>query len=154
LIYEYIETIKLALNSSYEFSSKHSFIPQAFVFITTPINIQEIPHNMGFEGLNKPKNIVKFTFKPKQFNQDNGYRAGRRHIMLAVRTNKNELRKWDKVKRLILHEISHTLCNHVTYRTKGNHLDDFKYTEKTITKFVNSNYSVLLVEEKLKSMMK
>jgi hypothetical protein len=147
LIYDYINAIRIDLSLNYSFAEKNSFITESLIFITTPFTIQEIPNNVGFEGLNKPKNIVSYTFRPAQFKQDNNYRAGSRHILLAIRDKNNKIRNWTAVKRLILHEISHTLCNHVTYRTEGNHLSDFKNAEKKITLFANSSDRVRKAEK-------
>jgi hypothetical protein len=130
LIHKYIYELKniLSKNNSSE----------ARVFVKTPHTIQEIPYNGVYEGINKPKCIVSCSNDGLQFRKDNNYRAGVRHIMLSLRTKTGKLRKWEIVKKLLLHELAHTMCNHITYREEGNHEDDF-YNSENLLKSVGSH---------------
>jgi len=120
---------------------------ESLLFIKTPCTLQEIPHDTVFEGINKPKNIVIFSGDGLRFKKDNDYRAGRRHIMLSLRTKTGRLRPWTKVKKLFLHELAHTLCNHVTYREEGNHEDDFVKAENFLNVMVQSSPRLLELEK-------
>ena len=112
------------------------------VDIWTGFHGQEMPINDTFDGLNKPESIVELK-KPDglTFKEDTNIRAGNRHIMLSVcekgNSEKYKLKKFDKFKELLIHELTHTMCNHVTYRRQGNHLEDFENYEKFLTYFVN-----------------
>lgn len=110
------------------------------ILIITPHTVGEMPINEKFEGLNKPKNIVKLS-RPDglQFKQDSDLRASNRHILLTLRDLNGNLKKEKDIKKLIIHELAHTMCNHVTFRDKGNHLDDFKRNEKFLTSIINSD---------------
>lgn len=121
-----------------------------FLFIITPHTIQEIPRNGTFEGLNKPKNIVKLeTSDGLTFKEDTLIRAGRRHILLTLWKNQT-IRRFPEVKRLLLHEIAHTMCNHVTYREEGNHLEDFKCNERFLKRFTETDPVIINYEGEIK----
>lgn len=105
------------------------------ILIITPYKLQEIPKNDIFEGLNKPKKICLKNKRCKLKSvMDNKYLAKERLIMLQIRKENGELIEWSKIKELILHELCHTMCNHIVYRDKGNHGKDFKKCEKFLIK--------------------
>lgn len=124
---------------------------ESLLFIKTPCTLQEIPNNTVFEGINKPKNIVIFSGDGLQFEKDNGYRAGNRHIMLSLRTKTGRLRTWSKVKKLFLHELAHTMCNHVTYREAGNHEGDFVKAEQFLNFLVQTSPRLIRIEENIEN---
>lgn len=108
------------------------------LLVNTPVSVQEIIVGTGFRGINKPK---KITFAPNDgltFALDNEYRAGKRHIMLEI-IDKGKVIPWKQTKKLLIHELSHTMCNHCTYRTSGNHKEDFKRCEDFLKKFTSNN---------------
>lgn len=142
-IHQYIQIIKQELadcwaNGTLDFSCLNGSI----LLITTPCTIQEMTRNNKFDGLNKPKNIVKLkNFDGLGFREDSELRAGRRHIMLTICEN-GKLRPWKKIKKLLLHELAHTMCNHVTYREEGNHLEDFHMYETFLKNFTSNNPNI------------
>lgn len=130
-IEQYVEYLKYYL--SYNTSPKsNQYIAHQNVFIDTPHIFQEIGSGTLYEGINKPKNIIHIQHPPKLFSKDNQYRAEYRLIMLSLRTKTGNLRTWNKIKRLLLHELAHTMCNHITYREEGNHEKDFDDCESIL----------------------
>lgn len=112
---------------------------EAILFLKTPTDFQEIPENNIFEGVNKPKFIILSDNDGLYFEKDNDYRATRRHIMLSLRTKQQKPRSWKNVKKLLLHELAHTMCNHCTYREQGNHQGDFNKSEKFLNQIVDNS---------------
>ena len=82
-----------------------------------------------FNGLNKPRNLY-YTDKPS-IGPDGSYRASYRHIFLTLREKDNNFKSWDKIMKLVIHEITHTMCNHIRWR-EDDHGLDFKHAEKII----------------------
>lgn len=85
--------------------------------------IGQIPNNMGFYGLNKPKK--RYISKEPNVGKDKNLRCKRRHIFLSMMSNEKELID------LYIHEISHTGCNHLRWR-EDDHGKDFKDFENFI----------------------
>lgn len=105
-------------------------------FINVPHFVQEIPDNKMFEGINKPKHI-QYSKHPRGFPRDDQYITGCRLIMLNIRYEDGKIRPWKDIKKLLLHELAHTMCNHCTYRDEGNHQHDFHKSEKFLTTLAN-----------------
>jgi hypothetical protein len=82
--------------------------PNIDIFCTTPHYFTEI-HGSAFLGLNKPKE-VSFVKHAVPVGDDGKLRATYRYVMLKLSGDANTLYK------LYVHELAHTLCNHVTYR--------------------------------------
>jgi len=155
-IYDYIQTLKEILLEFLYFDFQHEtrnkLSHNIYLFIVTPCKIQELPENDGFDGMNKPRDIVIYPSRNKLF-RDNNLRAGYRMIMLKLReftkftshfvpwvaTKTKKLSKDTKhsVKYLLLHELAHTMCNHVVYYDKENHLEDFKACESLLKDISN-----------------
>lgn len=121
---------------------------EAILFVKTPTDFQEIPVNNIFEGVNKPKFIIRCDNDGLYFAKDNDYRATRRHIMLSLRTKQGKPRSWSSVKKLLLHELAHTMCNHCTYREEGNHQEDFNKSENFLKELVSSSVPLREMEQK------
>lgn len=133
----YINEIRL---SYYEIMEKKGFIsPQCKILYTTICNVQELPNKSGFHGLNKPKDVYCYTNPDKLFALDNDVRAGWRLIMLELRDSNGDFISWNDIHDTLLHELTHTMCNHIRYRDEGNHSSDFKKAEKELRKFVLKN---------------
>lgn len=126
LIDEYIQHLIYVAHQYYQPN------PNLDLLINTQYSIQEILPG-DFEGINKPKYITQSLSNQNLFKKDNQYRAQQRHIMLTIRNKNNSLRSWKKIKKLLLHELSHTMANHIVYREQGNHEDDFHQCEKLLT---------------------
>lgn len=110
--------------------------PHCKLFATTQHILQEISYDnqltkygtsgQKFEGINKPKGIEIFN-NPWFRDQ---YKCSWRLVMLALRKkNSKQLRAWGPMKKLLLHELAHTMCNHILYYDKENHEDDFDRAE-------------------------
>lgn len=129
-IEQYVDHLKYYLKQYLNYNNQ--YIAHQNVFIDTPHIFQEIGSGTLYEGINKPKNIIQLQQFPKLFSKDNQYRAGYRLVMLSLRTKSGNLRTWNKIKRLLLHELAHTMCNHITYREEGNHEKDFDDCESIL----------------------
>ena len=114
------------------------------ILIITPHFLGEMPLNDNFDGLNKPKKIVKLTIPDGlKFKRDTPIRAGYKLILLKLR-NKNGsiIKPFKKTLELITHELAHTMCNHVTFRQEGNHEKDFHDNEKTLKVLIETNDNI------------
>ena len=83
----------------------------------------------NFYGLNKPKNLYNSN-KPS-IGKDKTLRAGYRHVFVTLRNSNGKFNDKEKIMKLVIHEIAHTMCNHVTWRD-DDHGKDFKHAEKLI----------------------
>ena len=133
-------------------SMNPALYPSVDLICNTPIDLMELgtdARSKVFEGINKPKSIVKVNvqkisgtilgdFDPERL--DKGYRARHRLIILKLREGRR-LRKWKDVKRLLLHELSHTMCNHLMYYNDRNHLKDFDVCENLL-KHIDSKFKI------------
>tara|TARA_B100000941_G_scaffold290487_1_gene272652 strand:+ start:959 stop:1510 length:552 start_codon:yes stop_codon:yes gene_type:complete len=103
-------------------------------FIETQHRFFEMPlKNAGFYGLNKPKN-VHMTNKPP-VGKDGRKRPSYRVVMLTIRNTKGKVESCSKFLKLLIHELSHTLANHVTWRP-DDHGKDFKDCENLMWKML------------------
>ncbi len=105
-----------------------NLVPGIHVLLTTPFHVQEMQESttkdpVNFIGLNKPKDVINTQEEP--VGPDKSLRAKKRLIFLTLRDARGNVLTLDKIKPLIIHEITHTACNHVTFREKGNHARDF-----------------------------
>jgi hypothetical protein len=89
--------------------------------------LSEIPKGTKFAGLNKPKMRYVDHSLPR-VGKDGQGRALYRDIFL-------DLSKSDRtLKPLIIHELAHSLANHIGYRPDDHHAD-FQWAERLITKY-------------------
>lgn len=144
LIDEFIQTIQERLPD---------INPGCHVFIHTPHTVQEC-RNENFHGINKPKDIIQLHTVEPLFKKDNQYRATYRHVMLTLRTKNGDLKAWSSLKKLLLHELSHTMCNHITYREEGNHEEDFDEYERFLTNFVNQDPEIKLISDRIENFIR
>lgn len=91
--------------------------------------LSEMQLNTNFYGLNKPKDLY-FSNKPP-IGKDKILRASYRHVFLTLRDKNSRFNDKEKIMKLVIHEIAHTMCNHVTWRN-DDHGKDFKHAEKII----------------------
>lgn len=120
LIDMYIKNIIHGCERSINLAIRKNCLSGVTILINTPYTLQEITKNSIFEGMNKPKGVY---FKKCDLHtlMDNEYLASSRHIMLKLRNESGKLMSWNYMRNLILHELAHTMCNHVIYRDSGNH---------------------------------
>ena len=132
-IHNIIVLISQYLQINY-YSSKYSdndrILIQCFCDIhPNNYELSEMQIETPFYGLNKPRN-VHFTNKPN-LGKDNNLRAANRHVFITLRNSNGNFDKFDKIMKLVIHEIAHTMCNHVRWRD-DDHGKDFKHAEKII----------------------
>ena len=97
--------------------------------------LSEMQLNTIFNGLNKPKELYICN---SELGPDKNLRAAYRHIFLSLRKNNGEFKNINNITNLVIHEITHTMCNHVTWRD-DNHYDDFKYCENLLKNIIKNN---------------
>lgn len=85
--------------------------------------LQEMQLGTQFEGMNKPKNVHRNNYLPS-LGKDKNLKAGHRVIFLNLIKENGKIKTFKELIPLIIHEITHTGCNHVTWRD-DNHHDDF-----------------------------
>ena len=115
----------------YKYSKKDQILIDCFCDIH-PNNyiLSEMQLGTMFNGLNKPRNLHK-TNKP-HIGKDGQLRASYRNVFLTLRAKDGKFNSENKIMKLVIHEIAHTMCNHVTWRD-DDHGSDFKHSEKLIT---------------------
>ena len=96
--------------------------------------LSEMQLETMFNGLNKPRNLYQ-TNKQK-IGPDGNIRAGYRHIFITLRYEDGNFKNLNKIMKLVIHEITHTMCNHVRWRD-DDHGNDFKHAERLITDAYN-----------------
>jgi hypothetical protein len=107
-----------------------SFLPYPFYDIAArrhPVSrylLSEMPHNTNFNGLNKPKMRYLDNDSPP-IGKDKQLRALYRDIFIDLDSR--------KLKELIIHELAHSMCNHVNWRP-DDHGEDFELATLIITK--------------------
>jgi len=91
--------------------------------------LSEMQLNTQFEGLNKPKQLYKCN--KYSLGKDKYLKAKKRDIFLKLRKNNGDFKSYKLIIELVIHEITHTMCNHVTWRDDNHHLD-FKFSENLL----------------------
>jgi hypothetical protein len=124
--------VNLFLEIHNEYHYNPSDLPEPFSTIslnglnTSRYLLSEIPSGTNYSGLNKPKMRFNDPYAPS-IGKDGQARALYRDVFLDLNLSPKELEK------LVIHELSHTMANHVFYRPDDHHAD-FKWCEKLITK--------------------
>lgn len=122
----YITKISLTLMKNYNNYPDYMKDP-IFIFLSIhPSNhkLMEMQLNTEFMGLNKPKN-VKINKKLPPLGKDGYLKAGKRYIFFQLRKSNGKFKTFAELRPLVLHEITHTMANHVTWRD-DDHGTDFK----------------------------
>ena len=91
--------------------------------------LSEMQLSTQFYGLNKPRDLYMSNQEP--IGKDGKLRANYRHVFLTLRNNSGQFNDINTIMKLVIHEIAHTMCNHVTWRD-DDHGKDFKHAEKMI----------------------
>jgi hypothetical protein len=91
--------------------------------------LSEMQLGTEFYGLNKPRELY-LSNKPR-LGKDGKYRANFRHIFITLRNSNGKFNNFDIIMDLVIHEIAHTMCNHIRWRN-DDHGTDFKHAEKLI----------------------
>ena len=91
--------------------------------------LSEMQLGTQFNGLNKPKQLYCSTYEP--VGKDENLRANYRDIFLTLRNKQGKFNDINTIMKLVIHEIAHSMCNHVTWRD-DDHGKDFKHAEKLI----------------------
>jgi hypothetical protein len=130
---QYIDGVNVFLGLHKEFYYDPHTLPSPFFEIsqqgmpTSRYLLSEIPKDTKFAGLNKPKMRYSEKNLPR-VGKDGDGRALYRDIFLDLNRNEKSL------KSLIIHELSHSLANHIAYRPDDHH-SDFKWAEKLIGEY-------------------
>lgn len=130
---EYINGVDVFLGIHCENYDNFYTLPNPFYeiarqgFNTSKYLLSEIPKGTMYAGLNKPKmRYVDYT--APHVGKDKNGRALYRDIFLDLNRSEKSL------KMLIIHELAHTMANHIFYRPEDHHAD-FKWCEKLIAKY-------------------
>ena len=129
-----IDNICLYLNINYyRYSEQDQIAIKCFLDIHMPGNnrclLSEMQLNTEFNGLNKPRKL--FTSSDKPLGTDKKDRASYRHVFLTLRYKNGTFKPLKDTIKLTIHEITHTMCNHIRWRD-DDHGDDFIYYENLI----------------------
>lgn len=98
--------------------------------------VQEMQLGSQFEGLNKPREVHINNYLPS-VGKDKKLKANYRAIFLRLRDNNNKIKSFSELIPLIIHEVSHTGCNHVKWRD-DDHGKDFQLFEKYLYNLLSS----------------
>jgi hypothetical protein len=130
---EYIEGVNIFLGLHKEYYYDSSTLPKPFYSIskkgqtTSRYLLSEIPKKTPFDGINKPK--LRYTdINVPSVGKDGKGRALYKDIFLNLSLSDRNLTK------LIIHELAHTMANHISY-VEDNHHADFKWCENLIAKY-------------------
>lgn len=123
----------------YNYNAKEQILIDCFCDIH-PNNyiLSEMQLGTKFYGLNKPRNIYKSNKPP--IGPDNSDRASYRNVFLTLRKKNGTFNPWNKIIKLVIHEITHTMCNHIRWRD-DDHGKDFKRAHKIIKTAYKKSFS-------------
>ena len=130
---EYLDGVSIFLGIHKEYIYDYHDLPDPFFSIsktgkkTSRYLLSEIPGGIKFNGLSKPKMRYEDMSAPS-VGKDGQGRALYRDIFLNLNMKSNDL------KNLLIHELAHSLCNHIQYRPDDHH-EDFQWAEKLITMY-------------------
>lgn len=130
---EYLDGVDVFLGLHLENHYNAATLPEPFYSMsvsnvpTSRYLLSEIPKNTGFDGLNKPKMRYEEIGAPSVGKDKNG-RALYRDIFL------NLDKDYDDLNELIIHELAHSMANHIKFRPNDHH-EDFQWCEKLITNY-------------------
>jgi len=102
----------------------------------TYYRLQEIQQGTQFDGMNKPKDVHTNLYLPS-VGKDKLLKAGHRIVFLNLRNSNGKVKLFKELVPLIIHEVAHTGCNHVTWRD-NNHYSDFQLFESYLYLLLNS----------------
>lgn len=97
--------------------------------------LSEMKPGTGFEGLNKPKNVRKTN--KVSIGPDGSKRAEWRDVFMEINTQNPNITKHEL--ELFIHELAHTIPNHVTFRP-DDHGPDFQDAEDLLWDMYNLYY--------------
>ena len=132
-IYNIIVLICKYLESNYyshKYNEKDRIMIDCFLKIH-PYNYKLSEMQLGnqFNGLNKPRAIEETG--ELSLGPDGSLRAKWRHIFITLRKSNGHFKSWKAIIDLVIHEIAHTMCNHVRWRD-DDHGADFQRAEKIL----------------------
>lgn len=98
--------------------------------------LQEMQIGTQFEGMNKPKYVHHNQYLPS-VGSDKTLKAQYRVVFLNLIKPDGKVKSFKELIPLIMHEIAHTGCNHVTWKD-DNHGPDFQLFEKYLYYLLSS----------------
>ena len=133
----YLMCVYLSVNI-YKYNTKDQIAIKCFLDIhfnkKNPYYLSEMQIGTQFNGLNKPRNLYRSNEPP--LGEDGKDRAKYRHIFLTLRNPNGCFKSIKSITDLLIHEITHSMCNHIRWRN-DDHGDDFKYYENLLKKVYN-----------------
>lgn len=133
---EYLDGVDVFLGLHNEYHWSPDELPEPFSSIaqsskTSRYLLSEIPKGTKFSGLNKPKMRYLVQSEPP-VGKDSQGRALYRDIFLDLSTQNHHFgSRESNLKNLIIHELAHSLCNHIQWRP-DDHKNDFQWAENLI----------------------
>jgi len=128
---EYIDGVRVFLDIHQENNYNPEQLPEPFFQIayegypTSRYLLSEIPKDIGYSGMSKPKQrFIDTTGNP--VGKDGKIRPLYRDVFLDLDD--------ENLDALIIHELAHTMANHVNFRV-DDHGKDFKWAENVIKKY-------------------
>lgn len=128
LMCQYLNTNK------YKYSKEEQFAIDCFLDIhlnNNKTSLAEMQLGTIFNGLNKPRDLIR-TNKP-YIGKDKNSRAQYRTVFLTLRRKNGKFKSNKSIINLFIHEITHSMCNHITWRD-DDHGEDFNHYENLIKK--------------------
>tara|TARA_B100000886_G_C20169428_1_gene385442 strand:- start:77 stop:628 length:552 start_codon:yes stop_codon:yes gene_type:complete len=133
----YLICVYLSVNI-FKYSSKDQIAIKCFLDIhfnkKSPYYLSEMQIGNQFNGLNKPRNLYKSN--QPILGKDGRDRARYRHIFLTLRHNNGSFKTINSIIDLLIHEVTHTMCNHIRWR-EDDHGEDFIYYENLLIDIYN-----------------
>jgi len=99
--------------------------------------LQEMQTGTQFDGMNKPKNVSNNKYLPS-VGSDKTLKAEYRIVFLNLIKPNGKVKSFKELVPLIIHEIAHTGCNHVTWKD-DNHGLDFQLFESYLYYLLRSS---------------
>ena len=146
LILDYVHRIIVAMCKYLEvnkYSKKYTNYDRKIINCFCDIHpnkylLSEMQLKTSFYGLNKPRNL--YISNNESIGKDGKLRASYRHIFITLRNKKGQFNDINEIMKLVIHELAHTMCNHVTWRD-DDHNNDFQHAENIIINAYNEVHS-------------
>lgn len=136
-----IEALRTYLKRTEHMWASQSYAEGLYIYINTPIYLQEMPQGTIFEGLNKPREITTHK-NAVSFGKDKKLRARYRRLFLTIRQPNGKFVDKKHLLSLVAHELAHTMANHVQWRD-DDHKEDFQLFEQIILNWFKKNGTIV-----------
>ena len=106
--------------------------------------LSEMQLGNQFNGINKPRGIEYTNETP--LGPDGKLRAKWRHIFITLRTPNGQFKTDKSIMNLVIHELAHSLANHVRWRD-DDHKKDFQKAEEILKEAYAASKEILTLEQ-------